>query len=250
MSSSNLPISLRFRRLFIPYDLYERHAVVSRLLQEAISDNQENDCILDVGGRTELLARFLPYRVVSVNVDGSGNLSGSGCALPFVDSSFTAVVSIDTLEHLPRERRLPFLRECLRVAQRHVVVAAPFGSEGHREYEKRLDSLYRSAYGKPHIYLNEHVRYGLPSMVDLDQFADNLKPANFKCFFAGNYVWQGKQFEQAMWGHRKRGPLVRLWNIYNTVASLAIFHPIRLREQPDASSNRFYLFIEKKCQGA
>jgi hypothetical protein len=241
---------MNFRTLFMPYDLHERHAVVSRLLHDAIDDSQEDIRILDVGGRAELLGQFVPYRVISVNVDGSGNLSGSGCALPFVASSFTAVVSIDTLEHLRRERRLPFLRECLRVARHYVVVAAPFGSEGHRECEKRLDSLYRSAYGKPHIYLSEHVRYGLPSMVELDQFADNLKPANFKCFFAGNYVWQGKQFERAMRGHRKRGLLVRLWNMVNTVASLAIFHPMRLREQPDASANRFYLFIEKKCQGA
>jgi hypothetical protein len=250
MSSSNPPISLRFLRLFMPYDLYERHAVVSRLLQEAISNNQENDCILDVGGRTELLARFLPYRVISVNVDGSGNLSGSGCALPFVDSSFTAVVSIDTLEHLARECRLLFLRECLRVARRYVVVAAPFGSEGHRECEKRLDDLYRSAYGRAHIYLSEHVRYGLPRMAELDQFACDLEAADFRCFFAGDYAWQGKQFERAVRGHRKQGLLVRLWNMYNTAASLALFHPIRLREQPDTAANRFYLFIEKKYQGA
>jgi hypothetical protein len=249
-SSSNLPISRRFRLLFMPYDLYERHAVVSRLLRETIGHGQEDDYILDVGGRTELLAQFLPCRVVSVNVDGSGNLFGSGCALPFVDSSFTAVVSIDTLEHLARERRLPFLRECLRVARRYVVVAAPFGSEGHRECEKQLDSLYRSAYGRPHIYLGEHVRYGLPGVAELDQFADNLKSANIEYFFAGNYVWQGRQFERAIWGHRKQGLLVRLWNMYNAAASLALFHPIRLREQPDAAANRFYLLIEKKHQGA
>jgi hypothetical protein len=236
--------------LFMPYDLHERHAVVGRLLHEAIGDSQEDICILDVGGRAELLERFITYRVISVNVDGSGNLSGSGCALPFVDSSFTAVVSIDTLEHLARERRLPFLRECLRVARRCVLVAAPFGSEGHRECEKRLDSLYRSAYGRPHIYLGEHVRYGLPSVAELDQFVDNLEPASFKCFFAGDYVWQGRQFERAVRGHCKQGLLVRLWNMYNAAASLALFHPIRLREQPDAVANRFYLLIEKKHQGA
>jgi len=125
----------------MPYDSYERHAVVSQLLLEAVADSQEDTCILDVGGRVELLERFIPYRVISVNIDGSGNLSGSGCALPFVDSSFIAVVSVDTLEHLPRESRLPFLRECLRVARRYVVVAAPFGSEGHSECEKGADTL-------------------------------------------------------------------------------------------------------------
>ncbi len=171
MSRFNSLVSTRFLRLFMPYDLYERHAVASRLLQEALKNIQESIHILDVGGRAKLLERFTPYRVISINTDGSGNLTGSGCALPFLDSSFVAVVSIDTLEHLPQENRLPFLRECLRVSQRYVIVAAPFGSEGHSKCEKRLDKLYRSIYGESHIYLSEHVKYGLPDMVELDQFA-------------------------------------------------------------------------------
>jgi hypothetical protein len=248
LSRFNPQISRSFLTLFMPYDLYERHAVVSQLLLEAVVGSQEDTYVLDVGGRAELLGRFIPYRVISVNTDGSGNLSGSGCALPFVDGSFIAVVSIDTLEHLPRESRLLFLRECLRVARRHVVVAAPFGSEGHSECEKQLDSLYRSVYGKPHAYLSEHIRYGLPSITELDQLACDLGAAASQCLFAGDYVWQGKQFERAILGYRKQGLLPRLWNIYNYVTSLAIFHPIHLREQPDATANRFYLLIEKNCK--
>ena len=127
MSRFNLLIFKRFLRLLMPYDLYERHAVTSRLLQEELKNSQESICVLDVGGQAELLERFTPYRVISVNTDGSGNLTCSGCVLPFLDSSFVAVVSIDTLEHLPQESRVPFLRECLRVSQRYVIVAAPFG---------------------------------------------------------------------------------------------------------------------------
>jgi SAM-dependent methyltransferase len=242
-------ISRYFLALLMPYDLYERHAVVGRLLREAVGESLEDICILDVGGRAELLERFMPYRVISANIDGSGDLSGSGRALPFVDSSFVAVVSIDTLEHLPRESRLPFLRECLRVAQRYVVVAAPFGSEGHSECEKRLGDLYRSTYGKPHIYLGEHIRYGLPDIVELDRFICDLKVANSRRLFAGDYVWQAKQFERAILGYRRRGLLARLWNVYTTVTSLAVFHPIRLRDRPDATANRFYLLLEKKCAG-
>jgi len=230
----------------MPYDSYERHAVVSQLLRGAVGDGQEDICILDVGGRAELLERFIPYRVISVNIDGSGDLSGSGCALPFVDRSFVAVVSIDTLEHLPRESRLPFLQECLRVARRCAVIAAPFGSEGHNKCEQQLGDLYRSMYGRPHIYLSEHVRYGLPDIDELDQFACDLKAASSRCLFAGDYVWQGKQFERAILGHRRRGLLARLWNMYNYIASLALFHPIRVRDRPDTTANRFYLLIKKE----
>jgi hypothetical protein len=243
---SRLKEPSRFLRLFIPYDLYERHAVVSQLLQVTLDGNQKDICILDVGGRAELLERFIPYRVISVNVDGSGNLLGSGCALPFVDDSFIAVISIDTLEHLRRENRLSFLRECLRVARCYVVVAAPFGSEGHKECEKRLDDLYRSTYGQPHTYLHEHIRYGLPDIAELDRLARDLDAVNWQYFFAGDYVWQGKQFERAILGHQKRGLLARFRNMYNYVASLALFHPVRLRDWPDTTANRFYLSIEKK----
>jgi len=239
---------MSFLKLLL-YDFYERHSVVSQLLREAIGSDQGDVCILDVGGRAELLERFALYRVVSVNVDGSSNLLASGCALPFVDSSFVAVVSIDTLEHLPRESRSLFLRECLRVAQHYVVIAAPFGTAGHSECEKRLDNLYRSVHGKPLVHLSEHVRYGLPDAVELNQFACELEAANIQRFFAGDYVWQGKQFERAVLGHRKKGLLARLWNAYNHIASLALFHPIRLRDQPNATTNRFYLLVEKKHRG-
>lgn len=237
---------MSFFELLTHYDLYERHVVASRLLLEAVGDGQGDMCVLDVGGRAELLEQFVPYRVVSVNVDGSGNILGSGCAIPFVDDAFAAVVSIDTLEHLPQERRLPLLRECLRVAQHCVVVAAPFGSEEHKACEKQLDDLHRFITGQSHVYLSEHVQYGLPGPDDLDQFTRDLKAARVKRFFAGDYVWQGRQFERAILAHRKRAWTRRLLNKYNQVASMALFHPIRLREQPDARVNRFYLLIEKK----
>jgi SAM-dependent methyltransferase len=236
--------SQRLSSLLMPYDLYERHAVVSRLLRQANTDEQA--VILDVGGRAELLARFVPYRVVSVNVDGSGKLAGSGLALPFADNSFSAVVSIDTLEHLPRASRLPFLRECLRVARRHILFAAPLGSQGHSQHEKQLDQLYRSVHGQPHTYLDQHIQCGLPSSADLDQLAAQLPITNQQRLFAGDYVWQGKQFERAILGHRRRGILARLGNLYHHVASWALFHPVRLQDRPQATTNRFYWLLEKQ----
>jgi hypothetical protein len=235
----------RFLTLFMPYDVYERHAMVGHLLQAAMRTPYATPCVLDVGGRSELLERFTPYRVTSANVDGSGDLVASGCAIPFADRSFDAVVSIDTLEHLPREARPSFLRECFRIARHYALIAAPFGSQGHIECERQLDRLCQSEYGEFHPYLHEHVTYGLPEVGDLDQFAADLKATSVRQLFAGDYVWQSKQFERAVLGHRRRGILARLWNKYNYVASLAIFHPIRVRDWPDATANRFYLLMGK-----
>jgi SAM-dependent methyltransferase len=232
-------------RLFLPYDLYERHTVVCRLLAEALGESSGGSCVLDVGGRAGLLERFVTFRVIAVNVDGSGHLTGSGFALPFADGSFDAVVTLDTLEHMPCDDRLPFLRECCRVARQSVIVAAPFGSEGHAALEERLYNLYQSRYGEPHAYLGEHVHYGLPDTEELDQLARGLQIAQSRRLYAGDYVRQGKQFERSILGHQQHGRLARIANFLRYVASWATFHRVRLRDQPNATTNRFYWLIAK-----
>ncbi len=229
------------------YDMYERHAVVGQILRQAVNDSNHSETrILDVGGWIGLLERFLPYRVISINPDGSGHLFGDGCALPIADNSVEAVVSIDTLEHLPRENRLLFLRECLRVARYYVVVAAPYGSDDHREYEKQLNDLFLNAYGRPHIYLNEHVQYGLPGAKDLDFFELELATKNTRRFYAGDYFWEGRCFERMLLAQNKPKWVQRFLNMYNYIISLAIFHTVRIYELPDDKTNRFYLLFEKQ----
>ena len=231
----------------MPYDVFERHRVTSQLLQEVIGTQKTNVRVLDVGGRVELLAQFLPYQVISINTDPTGHLMGSGLSLPFAAHTFDAVVNIDTLEHLSAANRLPFLQECVRVARRYVVIAAPFGSEGHIAYEKQLDQLYQSIHGRPHPYLHEHVQHGLPRMLEIENFVRVLEPAidTFQCYFAGDYVWQGQSFRRSVLAQRRPRWLARFINLYNTIASMALFRPIRLRTEPAPTTNRFYLLFTK-----
>jgi hypothetical protein len=231
--------------LVLPYDLYERHAVVSRLLREALGDDTRRLRILDVGGRVGLLARFVPYAVCAANMDGSGDLVGGGPSLPFVRGAFAAVVSVDTVEHLPQQERLAFLCECLRVARRCVVVAAPYGGEGHRKAERQLDDLYRSVHGEPHIYLDEHVRYGLPDAAEVRGWLRDLGVTRYRIAFAGDYVWQSQQFERDAVSRRGRRASDRLWHLYQQARSWAVFHPVRLEDQVYPTANRFYLLIKK-----
>jgi hypothetical protein len=230
----------------MPYDIYERHTVVSQLLEESIGDCQENVSILDVGGRSELLGGFLPYPTCSVNVDKSSDVVADGCALPIRDETFAAVVSIDTLEHLPRQRRSKFVQECWRVARYCAIIAAPFGSEEHEARERRIDALHRSVLGRSHLYLDEHIRYGLPGSDEIENLAQVLGNVDFTTFFAGDYTWQARQFERSIITEQKKGLLRRLWRAYNHLTSLALFHPIRLLKSPDLNTNRFYLLIQRR----
>ena len=240
---------MRLRNLAMTYDVYERHAVVGGLLGERLAGNATESRVLDVGGRVGLLDRFLPAKVVSVNPDGSADVVANGCELPFFDRAFDAVVTIDTLEHLPGTERLAFVEECLRVAGRYVVVAAPFGSEGHSACEEGLERIHRSVLGEPHAYLAEHVRYGLPDSQELEDLTARLEAVTVEAHFAGDYRWQGKQFERAVRAHGS-SRLLRLYlHLYNRVSSMALFRPIRLSARPRSTTNRFYLLIERVGTG-
>ena len=96
-------IPRRFLNPCMPYDAYERHSVVSGMLHDEVGDCLTGFSTWDVGGRAAVLGRFSSYRVLSVKPDGSGHLVASGFALPLAVSSFSAVVSIDTLAHMQRE---------------------------------------------------------------------------------------------------------------------------------------------------
>ena len=233
-----------FTRL-MPYDVYERHKVVSSLLQSALPPQEKAPFILDVGGRIDLLEQFLPYRVLSVNPDGTGAVYASGAALPFAEGTFTAVVSIDTLEHLPPGIRLPFVRECLRVARQYVIIAAPYGSPAHIQREKELHELYQKGRGRSHPYLSEHIRYGLPTPGQLDQIEQNISPATVTRYYAGDYVWQGHTFARAVRAAGQPRLQARLTNLYNRIISMAWLHPIRVTPTPTATTNRFYWLIQK-----
>ena len=231
----------------MPYDVYERHKVISSLLQAMLLPQNGEPTVLDVGGRTALLEKFLPYSVLPVNPDGTGAVYASGTELPFADNSFTAVVNIDTLEHLSAEIRLPFIQECLRVSQKHLIIAAPYGSKEHMQLEKELNHLHKQVIGQPHHYLSEHVQYGLPTPEQLANFAQKLLPATAQFYYAGDYAWQGRSFARAVQTHQQPRLLARLTNIYNRISGMALFHPITLSTTPKPNSNRFYLLISKSA---
>jgi SAM-dependent methyltransferase len=222
--------------LFLPYDLYERHQVVSRLLRK-----RDVHTVLDVGGNLGVLKQFLDAEILALNVGETADLYYDGRAIPFGADHFDAVASLDTLEHIPNADRLPFLQECLRVARRYLVISAPYGSDEHRAYEQKLEALYTQTLGIVHTYLNEHVRYGIPNQQDIDRLLRRLAVPNYQLYFAGDFVWQCRNFERMIIYHQS------LWlKHFIGWTSMALFHRIRLTTQPYSHANRFYVLIEKQ----
>lgn len=147
--------SSMFSKFLLPPDVFFRHHVVAPYLLGASG-------ILDVGGSLGELRKFLPRtHITTADVVPGADVVYDGEQLPFPDRSWEIVVSVDTLEHIPENRRLAFVKELVRIAKKKVVLIAPYGSPRHEQYERQLvESLITKGRSTPG-YLQEHRKYGL-----------------------------------------------------------------------------------------
>jgi Methyltransferase domain len=151
----------------LPFDQEQRYRLIGELLRALRGDGPPLR-VLDVGGRTGALRRFLAPddRVVLADPELSverGLIQARGEALPFADDVFDAVVAADTLEHIPAAGREAFVGECLRVTRGWTLLAGPFHHPRVVEAEARLSEFVRTRIGAAHRYLDEHIALGLPS---------------------------------------------------------------------------------------
>jgi len=157
--------------LTLPFDQYQRYRLVADVLGQVRGDARKLR-VLDVGGRTALLRRFLPrddVRLLDLEPsDEPGLVLGDGSRLPFRAGSFDAVVTFDTLEHVPPEARERFVEECRRVARSWVVIAGPYEGRAVDEAERILREYMRQKLGQRHRYLEQHHDHGLPSRSEVE----------------------------------------------------------------------------------
>lgn len=157
-------------QLRLPIDQFQRHWLTTQLVGRLLPDPEGT--VLDVGGAPGPVEMFLPRaRVCVVDTqgthDGGRYVLGSGARLPFDDDAFDAVVSLDTLEHVPGEIRADFLSELRRVSRDAVVLSAPFDEPGVAAAEaalldfisQRLAPSFPTA-----VWLTEHRDLGLPGL--------------------------------------------------------------------------------------
>lgn len=155
----------------LPFDQYQRYRLVADLINR-VRPKGATLRILDVGGRTGNLRAFLPKdRVELVDLEASdlsGLVLGDGARLPFAAESFDAVVSFDTLEHVPPRSRRAFVQESWRVAKSWVIHAGPYQTLRVEAAEARLRSFLSEKLKQDHRYLTEHHEHGLPKRRSLE----------------------------------------------------------------------------------
>lgn len=177
-------------------DKWHRYDAVLTKIDQVTKDKGSAISILEVGCGSEGLAEFYPclnndsYTVDSLDVVLPENalsrkypepfnrpMLGDGCHIPFDDESRDFVISIDSLEHVPASNRFSYLRELLRVARRGVLLTCPMQSSGGKyvgdEYDAKYQEWYTERFGNPNLTISEHLKFGDPSVDQLNEFFVN-----------------------------------------------------------------------------
>lgn len=170
----------KLKKIYAP-DQYGRYAIIKEII-ETNKNNTKKIKILDVGGRGNILKKFLPdeevfYLDPFVESNDKNFIKGDGTNISLDDNSFDWVVSADVYEHIPTEKRLNFINENLRVAKKGVVLVAPFYSKENEAAEIRVNNNYKILSGEEHPWLKEHIENGLPDPDELERYLskNNIK---------------------------------------------------------------------------
>jgi ubiquinone/menaquinone biosynthesis C-methylase UbiE len=170
--------------LFPVYDYWLRYRrVISAISGE---QGQEPVQILEVGsGRGGIVLFLRPGAAQVCLVDLAADnviprhsaaaryVRANACQLPFEDASFRTVISVDTLEHIPRSVRPAFIRELKRVAKETVIVTCPLNAQDGRFQAGKADAQLREELKKRNRrvpnWLEEHLRWGHPTLEEVTE---------------------------------------------------------------------------------
>ncbi|NPV10170.1 MAG: class I SAM-dependent methyltransferase [Ignavibacteria bacterium] len=176
-----LPLNL-FQFLY-SFDSYHRAYVIRKILKELEGNYRMS--ILDVGGGWGNLERSLKRSDIAIYDPNEQFLEiarkfsetvikGYGENINIESNSYDIVISVHTLEHIPKSNRLNFISEMTRVSKNYIILFNPFGSHA----EKLCIDLIRYC-DKKSIKVSdftlEHIKYGLPKVDEILNIVNSIK---------------------------------------------------------------------------
>lgn len=153
------------------FDRFGRYSAMVALLEETLGTDAPS-LVVDVGDRSGYLRRFMPD-VPSVAFDlGTESQAfpelvfgvADGRRLPLADGAAPAVVTCDVLEHVPVDGRDALVGELVRIADRAVLLTAPFDTFGVAGVESVVARYAAVVNGERQPQLAEHEDLGLPDL--------------------------------------------------------------------------------------
>lgn len=152
------------------FDQYSRYKACSDLLRR--TGFIEGNSVLDIGSGPEcLFGQFMPDATMSyvdpliTEGSGQGRISGTVFAKELDGRVFDGVSAVDVLEHVPPEHRQSFLKRMSSLGKNTLILGFPtLDSSDALETDKAIDDQYRAIFGHDYSWLEEHHRFGLPSL--------------------------------------------------------------------------------------
>ncbi|PIE23355.1 MAG: hypothetical protein CSA62_08135 [Planctomycetota bacterium] len=150
------------------FDQHSRYASLGRILCELA---EAEATVLDVGsGEGRLLERYVPGRQCSyldpllAADQGDRVLAGGFERLAREERRWDWLVSVDTLEHIPKGDRESFLQTLMARSRVGLIVSGPCEEDlAAREVDTQVNASYRAKTGRDYPWLAEHEEFGLPS---------------------------------------------------------------------------------------
>lgn len=152
---------------------------------EVIKKNRlEDSRILEVGSGDFGITVYLKRKITGIDVEFSGQGNGlvekieyNGNLFTFKNNEFDAVISVDALEHIAKEKRQNIINEILRTAKKAIILVVPCGKSAHK-HDIKLSEYFYNIHKQQDKFLNEHVCNGLPEIdemvVMINQAAEKL----------------------------------------------------------------------------
>ena len=152
------------------FDQYSRYKACSDLLRQA--SFVPGNTVLDIGSGPEcLFGQFMPDATMTYvdplipSGSGQGHFTGNVFASELDGQTFDCVSAVDVLEHMSTEHRQTFLERMSSLCKNILILGFPtLDSSDALETDKAVDDQYRAIFGHDYPWLEEHYRYGLPSL--------------------------------------------------------------------------------------
>jgi ubiquinone/menaquinone biosynthesis C-methylase UbiE len=173
-------------------DEYLRYSKVLNEILQITSQENRKFSIVDVGAGGEGISKFLKYSgdyakfdIVLADTDPQSmckvkhikTVVITGEQLPFKNEQFDFVISVDTLEHIPKDKREKFLLELKRVSRKIVlinfVMHDPQRNYLGRDGDLKFNQWYLEYFKKEQKWVTEHLKIEPPMCWEIEKVFEN-----------------------------------------------------------------------------
>jgi glycosyltransferase involved in cell wall biosynthesis/uncharacterized coiled-coil protein SlyX len=164
----------------IIFDQYSRYKACSDLLH--LAGFVEGNSVLDVGSGPECLfgqfmadARMTYVDPLILSGSGLGRITGNIFDGELDGQSFNCVSAVDVLEHVPPEHRQAFMERMSSLGTNTLILGFPTSDSSDAfETDRAINDQYRAGFGLDYPWLEEHYRFGLPSLTETVEQLNHL----------------------------------------------------------------------------